>query len=618
MASSGEDTAAGIMETKVAEKVGQRQRMESRGLQSELQKIEESDDMIQEMLDRGQISTEEARRLRTRQRMHQQEDSQQAQKKMNAMAAANHMSSDQMLEEALRGKKKHWFVDWAWKAARLDKLQDALNREHRRRDHPDYEHRFPMVYLLVKTGMTFELIMFVFVAANGILTGIQISVKGTDRDLPIYQVLEETFTAIFLVEIVLRALADGWPWFFKLGNAIDVALIVGTGVVPSYILRPLMGIDSGEIRLGQAMRCFRIFRILKNVRTLSAFRILWSLVSGIVDSGRILIWTLTIIGVVLYMFSIFMVNYLVKSEHRWTFEQEYVVLVHFATVPEAMFTLFQVMTLDSWTGITRPLQGASPLFGVMAMVYVAVACMVLNNLVIAVIVNNAFLRVEEDEELQASIKRADLEAEMAELSTLFNEIDADGGGRLSKEEYNEALATNESLHNKLKLANLADDEIDNLWEFMDFAEEIDCAEFSKQIRNLKGECKAKHSYTVSMTIKKLDERIKQATAQIEKNKVFTEVIKQDVNQAQLELSRAAFEVRQFIIAAHRCIPSEPVPTTAKKIDAFGAEMSKKVQPLLSPLLSHPYERAPMKDQLKLGWSLPGEVSDGSQPAGKKA
>ena len=56
------------------------------------------------------------------------------------------------------------------------------------------------------------------------------------------------------------------------------------------------------------------------VRTISAFRILWSLetasdragsthspgpsaakVSGIVDSGRILLWTLTIILVVLYM-----------------------------------------------------------------------------------------------------------------------------------------------------------------------------------------------------------------------------------------------------------------------------------------------------------------------------
>ena len=47
---------------------------------------------------------------------------------------------------------------------------------------------------------------------------------------------------------------------------------------------------------------------------------------------------------------------------------------------------------------------------------------VLNNLVIAVIVNNAFARAEQDEELQASIARETTESELNDLRQLFDEL----------------------------------------------------------------------------------------------------------------------------------------------------------------------------------------------------
>eukprot|EP00913_Durusdinium_trenchii_P025327 g23777.t1 len=203
----------------------------------------------------------------------------------------------------------------------------------------------------------------------------------------------------------------------------------------------IFNVDSGELRIGQALRCVRLIRILKSVRTISAFRILWSLetasdragsthspgpsaakVSGIVDSGRILLWTLTIILVVLYMFSIFFVQLLVKSGLNLTPDQTDMVDGFMKTVPEAMFTLFQCLTLDSWTWFSRELQKDQPFVGVLWLLYVAVACMVLNNLVIAVIVNNAIARAEEDEELQASIARETTEGELNDLRQLFDEL----------------------------------------------------------------------------------------------------------------------------------------------------------------------------------------------------
>ncbi|CAE7237893.1 unnamed protein product [Symbiodinium microadriaticum] len=418
-----------------------------------------------------------------------------------------------------------------------------------------------------------------------------------------------TPTFCFIAEIILRVIADGWTWFFTAGNASDVVLIAVTGIIPSYILGPVFDFQSPLFRIGQALRCIRLIRILKSVRTISYFRILWSLVSGIVDSGRILLWTLTIITVVLYMFSIFFVQLLLHSGLEFTPEvQSAVIDVHFSTVPDAMFTLFQCLTLDSWTSLSRPLQVGHPQIGILWVLYVAVACMVLNNLVIAVIVNNAFARAEQDEELQASIARETTEGELNDLRTLFDELAKEGSAYLSRKDYEQALGTSESLWTKLKIVNLEENEILNLWSFIDFPEEVDREYFASQIRNLKGECKAKTSFTVAMTLKKLDTRLNQARTNLEVHKRMCEELKKESREAQVELSRTLFELRQFMILTYRCIPSNATVTTKNKVQKVGEKVSTRVQPLLTPLLNYPYERVPMSiEEQKEGWALPGEV-----------
>ncbi|CAE7484069.1 unnamed protein product [Symbiodinium pilosum] len=422
-----------------------------------------------------------------------------------------------------------------------------------------------------------------------------------------------TPTFCFIAEIILRVIADGWTWFFTPGNASDVVLIAVTGIIPSYILGPMFDFQSPLFRIGQALRCIRLVRILKSVRTVSYFRILWSLVSGIVDSGRILLWTLTIITVVLYMFSIFFVQLLLHSDLEFSQEVwDVVIYEHFMTVPDAMFTLFQCLTLDSWTSLSRPLQVGHPFVGILWLLYVAVACMVLNNLVIAVIVNNAFARAEQDEELQASIARETTEAELNDLRTLFDELAKEGSIYLSRKEYEQALGTSESLWTKLKIVNLEEPEILNLWSFVDFPDKVDREYFASQIRSLKGECKAKTSFTVAMTLKKLDTRLNQARTNLEVHKRMCEELKKESKEAQVELSRTLFELRQFAILTYRCIPSNATVTTKKKVQTMGEQVSTRVQPLLTPLLNYPYERVPLRpEEQKEGWALPGEVVEQS-------
>ena len=64
----------------------------------------------------------------------------------------------------------------------------------------------------------------------------------------------------------------------------------------------------------------------------------------------------------------------------------------------AIFTLFQIMTFDSWTRIARPIMRKQPWTLVYFLVFVAIGVFVLMNLVTAVIVENAFSIAKEDEE----------------------------------------------------------------------------------------------------------------------------------------------------------------------------------------------------------------------------
>eukprot|EP00930_Biecheleria_cincta_P054251 TRINITY_DN4024_c0_g1_i1.p1 TRINITY_DN4024_c0_g1~~TRINITY_DN4024_c0_g1_i1.p1 ORF type:complete len:678 (-),score=113.56 TRINITY_DN4024_c0_g1_i1:49-2082(-) len=609
------EIAQGKLEVNLAEKYHMQGRMDRQQEKAAYDEYEEDEQNIQGMYERGAITDEEARRLRTRAKMHKQRQ-QAGRKQISAqnLAGAGVITTEELIEQALKTKRKSVWIECLRKLLRLDRLEVSIMRERRRRMHPDYKPLFPLVHTTIKNGMSFELVMFSLVAMNSLLTGIQISVKGTDGESDLYRVLEETFTIAFVGEIVLRVMADGWLWFFDWGNFLDFSLIVGTGVIPTFLGTFLNLSDSPLMRCGQALRGVRLVRILKKVR--AKFQTLWSLVNGIAQSGRILLWTLVIMSVILYMFALFGVQLMQKSDLQFDPDQQEVVDIHFPDVMGGMFTLFQIITLDSWTGISRPLQAGYWLIGLYFLAFVCVACMVLNNLIVAVICNNAFKSVEEDVELQAAIAQAALESEISALIEVFDLMAVEGSDVLTKKEYERGIMRNEQIVFKLKLATLADDEIENLWEFMTFPDKINSNTFASQLRSLKGDCKAKDSYKVAVTLHKLTRRIEQATHRMEQHRKYCEMLQKDVLMVQQEIRNLMVEVRGFLVTGMRCIPPDPVPMTKKNIESVSQEVTKLTLPNLKPLLNREYERRPLEQKkLEEVFPLPGQIEDIPRPQG---
>lgn len=113
------------------------------------------------------------------------------------------------------------------------------------------------------------------------------------------------------------------------------------------------------------------------------------------------------------------------------------------------------------------------------------------NLITAVIVENAFAIAKDDQEQTAKMNERNKKRELKSLSELFQEIDIDGSGKLTKKEFMTALSNPRVTH-KLLLLEMSNQDLIEAWELLDDGDgELDITEFASGLRRMKGEAKAK-------------------------------------------------------------------------------------------------------------------------------
>merc|ERR1719382_1892844 len=95
----------------------------------------------------------------------------------------------------------------------------------------------------------------------------------------------------------------------------------------------------------------------------------------------LLFWAAIIISVIHYMFGVAVVEIVAKSD---TFADDETVQELFGDLQKAMYTLFQIMTFDSWPSIVRPIIFKMPETIPVFLLFVGIAGFVLFNLMTAI------------------------------------------------------------------------------------------------------------------------------------------------------------------------------------------------------------------------------------------
>jgi len=219
------------------------------------------------------------------------------------------------------------------------------------------------------------------------------------------------------------------------------------------------------------------------------------------DSTKVLFWSYVMTAFILYIFAIAGVEMI---GYNSAFEGDPIVDEYFGNVPKAMFTLFQIMTLDSWTQVARPIVHERSYLAGYFVFFISIAVFVLSNLITAVIVENAFAISKEDEEEVAVMRERQKDADINELKILFLELDEDGSGELNREEFLDAVE-NPKIRRKLQLLEVDLDELDELWMILDDGDgTLSANEFSQGLRKMKGLAKSKDILSALKQIRNLE------------------------------------------------------------------------------------------------------------------
>ena len=213
---------------------------------------------------------------------------------------------------------------------------------------------------------------------------------------------------IFVIELVLRMYAHG-PRFFLDPWGIFDFLIVTIALVPA----------SEQFSVLRALRILRALRLISGVPRMR--RVVEALLHAIPGIGSVA----ALLMLVFYVFSVIATKLFGGAFPQW-----------FGTIGESMYSLFQIMTLESWSmGIVRPVMEQFPVAWAFFVPFIIVSSFTVLNLFIAIIVDSMqSLHADEEErtvELIETVVDTDtrlVSDEIAQLRAEIRELRSELGG----------------------------------------------------------------------------------------------------------------------------------------------------------------------------------------------
>ena len=234
----------------------------------------------------------------------------------------------------------------------------------------------------------FENFILGLIILNAIILGLETNLTAMAKVGPALLFLDGIILAIFVVELVLRLVAD-FKGFWRNPWRIFDLVVVAIALIPS----------SGALSV---LRAFRILRVLRLISSVAAMRrVVTGLLSALPGMGSIVF----LLGLIFYVFAVITTKLFSESFPEW-----------FGSIGESSYTLFQIMTLESWSmGIVRPVMDQYPYAWLLFVPFIIMTAFTVLNLFIGVIVD----AMQSEHEAEA---RAERETMMSETELILQEV----------------------------------------------------------------------------------------------------------------------------------------------------------------------------------------------------
>lgn len=209
-------------------------------------------------------------------------------------------------------------------------------------------------------GNGFHNFIITLIIINSITIGMETSTAWMESYGMFFESLDDIILYVFILEAVLKLYAFGYKYFLNAWNVFDF-LIVAISIVPA----------AGPFSVFRTLRILRTLRLVNNVPKLRL--IIEALLKSIPNIG----WISLLLMVVFYIFAVLGTNLYGKDFPEL-----------FGGLGNSMFTLFQIMTLESWSsGIARPMMETMPYAYLFFVPFILIATYTTLNIFIAIVVN---------------------------------------------------------------------------------------------------------------------------------------------------------------------------------------------------------------------------------------
>ena len=230
---------------------------------------------------------------------------------------------------------------------------------------------------------------------NAITLGLETSEELVSKIGNMLIYVDKIASSIFVIELLIKLFVYRLS-FFKSGWNVFDFIIVTIALIPT----------SGPLSILRAFRIFRALRLLSMVPSMKkVIQAMFYAIPGIASVG-------TIIVLIFYISAVLVTNFFGNKFEDW-----------FGSIGESMYSLFQIMTLESWSmGIVRPVMEEYPYAWAFFVPFILVTTFAVLNLFIGIIVDAMQHQTNEDENKSNQNSKLNLEKKILSIENEIKEI----------------------------------------------------------------------------------------------------------------------------------------------------------------------------------------------------
>jgi voltage-gated sodium channel len=234
--------------------------------------------------------------------------------------------------------------------------------------------------------------ILVLILINAILLGLETSASLMQQYGALILQADKALLTVFVLELLLRIFAYRLSFFRDPWSLFDF-IVVAIALLPA----------TGQFSVLRALRVLRVLRLLSIVPSMR--RVVSALLGSLPGLGSIAM----VLLLIYYVFAVIATKLFGSAFPEW-----------FGSIGASFYTLFQVMTLESWSmGISRPVMEHYPYAWAFFVPFILIATFTMLNLFIAIIVNT--MQTFTDQE-HAAERAEDKKAEQAEQQLMHQQL----------------------------------------------------------------------------------------------------------------------------------------------------------------------------------------------------